>query len=69
MRRVLRTDYTRGERVLTTDTLEFVRDVIEMSSAESECQHARWRWLDCDECRETIGACGEKVCEDCGATI
>lgn len=78
MRRVLRTDYTRGERLVTRRgyasrrraRLEFRKDVADMERAEAaDCLHARWEWLDCDDCRETIGACGEKVCEDCGATI
>lgn len=49
--------------------IEFRSDVLDMERAEAECLHARWRWLDCDYCRETIGVCGEKVCEDCGATL
>lgn len=53
---------------------EFLNDAHEMQQIEQrdkrrKCKHERWRWLDCDECRETIGACGEKVCEDCGADV
>lgn len=52
---------------------EFYFDVEELLAAErlniQECSHAEWRWLDCDDCRETIGACGEKVCVSCGASV
>jgi len=48
----------------------FLDDIEELRRIESEsCAHAEWRWLDCDECRETIGACGEKVCVACGADV
>lgn len=50
---------------------EFDLDIQEMSAVAGppKCAHPKWRWLDCDECRETIGVCGEKVCVDCGADI
>jgi hypothetical protein len=57
-------------RVLALDRqYEFVRDVSDMETAERDCPHPDWRWLDCLDCRETIGVCGEKVCVACGADL
>jgi hypothetical protein len=51
----------------------FDSDVEELIAAErvkiKECSHAEWNWLDCEECKETIGLCGEKVCTSCGASV
>lgn len=55
---------------------EFEADLTEMLEAEallvknSPCAHTNWwKWLDCEECRETIGHCGEKICGDCGEKL
>jgi len=52
---------------------EFEVDVKDLLSAEElsvkTCDHVEWRWLDCEECKETIGVCGEKVCSSCGETV
>lgn len=33
------------------------------------CQHAEWRWLDCEECQEKGETCNVKVCVECGASV
>lgn len=52
---------------------KFDQDLHDLLEAEAlavkTCDHLEWRWLDCDECRETIGECGEKVCVSCGADV
>ena len=56
-------------RVKPVEARAFDEDAEELARLEIRCAHERWRWLDCEACRETIGVCGEKVCEDCGETI
>lgn len=49
---------------------EDLKDLLEAETlAVKTCDHLEWRWLDCEECRETIGTCGEKVCVSCGADV
>lgn len=52
---------------------KFLDDVEDLLKAETlavkTCDHLEWRWLDCEECRETIGSCGEKVCVACGEDV
>ena len=34
-----------------------------------ECQHAAWRWLDCEACRDNGEICDVKVCVECGSSF
>ena len=36
---------------------------------EDECQHAEWRWLDCEACRDSGDTCDVKVCVECGSSF
>ena len=36
---------------------------------EDECQHAEWRWLDCEDCSESGIICDVKVCVACGESV
>jgi hypothetical protein len=60
------------QRVKPIMGVEFDEDARELAEIEkrfASCPHTEWTWLDCDECRETIGLCGEKICAECGISI
>lgn len=54
------------------ESAAFASCVREMQDADGveacpACGCTEWEWLDCDECRLTIGECGEQVCAACGS--
>lgn len=32
------------------------------------CKHSEYRWLDCEDCRDSGETCEELICVDCGAS-
>jgi|AACY02.3.fsa_nt_gi hypothetical protein len=52
----------------------FLDDIDDLRQAEAEaspCAHAKWRWLECEDCRKSGDpiACDMKVCVACGAEV